>query len=131
VHSPTVVWKNKSINPNKIVIILFTRKNIKGLKEPNLFSKMTQLSSEVKYLGIWATLDKGLTRKKQLNIIIKKDYMAFWTYRGTFGKSWGLKPRVIYWIYTAVVRPIATYAATIWWTRVNPSAPYDVHHTSI
>jgi hypothetical protein len=49
----------------------FTRKrNIKGLKEPILFSKMIQLSTEVKYLGI--TLDMGLTWKKQLDKVINK-----------------------------------------------------------
>jgi hypothetical protein len=26
---------------------------------------------------------------------------------------------VIYWIYTAVVRPIVTYAVTVWWPRVK------------
>jgi hypothetical protein len=26
---------------------------------------------------------------------------------------------VVYWIYTAVVRTIITYAATIWWPRVK------------
>jgi hypothetical protein len=52
-----------SINPNKTVVIPFTRRrNIKGLKEPVLFGKKIQLSSEFKYLGI--TLDKGLTWKK-------------------------------------------------------------------
>jgi hypothetical protein len=53
---------NLSINPNKAVIIPFTRKrNTKGLKTPILFNKTIQLSSEVKYLGL--TLDKGLTWK--------------------------------------------------------------------
>jgi hypothetical protein len=43
-----------------MVVTPFTRKrNIKGLREPILFSKRIQLSSEVKYLGV--TLDKGLT----------------------------------------------------------------------
>jgi hypothetical protein len=51
---------NLCINPNKTVTIPFTRKrNINGLKEPILFCKMIQLSSEVKYLGL--TLDRGLT----------------------------------------------------------------------
>jgi hypothetical protein len=96
----------------------FTRKReIKGLKEPSLFSKRIQLSSEVKYLGI--TLYKGLTWKKQLDNAINKAYKAFWTCRGTFGKTWGLKPKVVNWIYTAVVRPIITYAATIWLPRVK------------
>jgi hypothetical protein len=50
---------NLSINPNKTVIIPFTRKReIKGLKEPILFNKKIHLSSDVKYLGI--TLDKRL-----------------------------------------------------------------------
>ena len=51
---------NLSINPNKMVIIPFTRKrDIKGLKEPILFSQTIWLSSELKYLGI--KLDMGLT----------------------------------------------------------------------
>jgi hypothetical protein len=42
---------NLYINQNKMVIIPFTRKrNIKGLKEPILFSKMIQLSRKVKSL---------------------------------------------------------------------------------
>jgi hypothetical protein len=60
-----------SLNPNKTVVIPFTRKrNIKGLREPILFNKRNQLSSEVKYLGV--TLDKGLTWKKQLDDVIDK-----------------------------------------------------------
>jgi hypothetical protein len=73
---------------------------------------MTQLSSEVKYLGL--TLDKGLTWKEHLDKATSKAYKAFWTCRGTFGKTCGLKPNVVYWLYTAVVRPIVTYVVTIW-----------------
>jgi hypothetical protein len=86
VHSPKWCEKtNLSINPNKTVIIPFTRKReLKGLKEPSLFNKRVQLSSEVKYLGI--TLDKGLTWKKQLDNAINKAYKAFWTCTGTLVK---------------------------------------------
>jgi hypothetical protein len=48
---------------------------MKGLKEPILFSKMIQLSSEVKYPGL--TLDRGLTWKKQLDKVINKAYKTF------------------------------------------------------
>jgi hypothetical protein len=107
-----------SVNPNTTAVIPFTRKrHIKGLKKPTLFSKGIQLSNDVKYLGI--TLDKGVTWKMRLDKVINKAYKAFWTCRCTFEKTWGLKPKVIYWIYTAVVRPIVTYAATIWWPRVK------------
>jgi hypothetical protein len=60
--------------------------------------------------------------EKAAGQFINKAYKAFWTCRGTFGKSWGLKPKVIYWIYTGVVRIIVTYAATIWWSRVKLKA---------
>jgi hypothetical protein len=62
---------------------------------------MTELSSEVKYLGL--TLDKGLTWKKSVDKVTNKAYKAFWTCRGTFRKTWGLKQKVIYWIYIAAV----------------------------
>jgi hypothetical protein len=101
-----------------MVIILFARKrNIKGLKEPILFSKSIQLFSEVKYVGL--TLDKGLTWKKQIHEVINKVYKAFWACKDTFGKTWVLKSKVLYWIYTAAVRPIVTYATTIWWSKVK------------
>jgi hypothetical protein len=107
-----------SVNPNKTVVIPFTRnRNVKGLKEPILFGKRIQLSGEVKYVRV--ILDKRLTWKKQLNKVIDKAYKTFWTCRGTFGKTWGLKPKVVYWIYTAVVIPIVTCAATIWWPTVK------------
>jgi hypothetical protein len=101
-----------------MVIIPFTRKrDIRGLKEPTLFCKTLQLSSEVKYLGL--TLDKGLTRKKELDRVTNKAYTAFWACRRTFGRTWGLRTKVVHWIYTVVVRPIVTYAATVWWPRVK------------
>jgi hypothetical protein len=52
-------------------------------------------------------------------MVIDKAYKVFWTRRSTFRKTWALKPKVVYWIYTAVVRPIITYAATIWLPRVK------------
>jgi hypothetical protein len=64
------------INPNKTVILPFTRKrNIRGLKNPTFFNKTLQLPSEVKYLGL--TLGKGLTWKKQLDRVTNKTYRAF------------------------------------------------------
>ena len=107
-----------SINPNKTVIITFTRKrNIKGLKELTPFNKTIQLSSDVKCLGL--VFNKGLTWKKQLDKVINIAYKAFWTYRSTSDKTWGLQPHAVHWIYTAVVRPIITYGATVWWPRVK------------
>jgi hypothetical protein len=80
---------NVSINPNKTVVIPITRKrDIRELKEPILFNNTIQLSSTVKYLRL--ILDKGLMQKKQLDSVITKAYRAFWTCRGTPGRTWGL-----------------------------------------
>ena len=38
------------------------------------------------------------------------------------GRNWGLKPRIVYWIYTSIVRPILTYAAFVWWTKTTQRA---------
>ena len=60
--------------------------------------------------------------EKQLDKAINQAYKAFWTCRGMFGKTCGLKSKVVYWVYTAVVRLIVTYAVTIWWPRVKLKA---------
>jgi hypothetical protein len=107
-----------SINASKTVVIPFTKKRVlKSFKEPTLFGKIIQLSIEVKYLGLM--LDKGLAWEEQLEKITKRAYRAFLTCKGTFRKTWGLKPWVIHWMYTMVVRPIITYAAMIWWPRLK------------
>jgi hypothetical protein len=51
----------------------------------------------------------------RLDDLINKACKAFWTWRGTFGKTWRLKPQAIYWIYAMVVRPTVIYADTVWW----------------
>jgi hypothetical protein len=59
-----------------MVMIPFTRRrDIRGLMKPTLFSNTTQLSSEVKYLGLM--IDKGHTWEKQLDEVINKVYRAF------------------------------------------------------
>src|SRR4051794_24856584 len=35
------------------------------------------------------------------------------------GKKWGLSPKLTSWLYTAVVRPVVTYAAVVWVTAVD------------
>jgi hypothetical protein len=109
----TVVYK-----PTTDVVVPFTKKrDLRGLKEPTLSGHKLQLATEVKYLGL--TLDKESTWKTQLGNVINKAFRAFWTCKGTFGTTWGLKPKVLHWIYIMIIIPILTYGATVWWTRVN------------
>jgi hypothetical protein len=75
-----------SISPQKMVIVPFTQKrDLRCPKEPVLSGHTLQLTTEVKYLGL--ILDKGLTWKTQLKNMMSKAYRAFWTCKGTFGKT--------------------------------------------
>jgi hypothetical protein len=58
---------------------------------------------------------------------MNKAYRAFWTCNGTFGKTWDLKPRVVHWFCTMVIRPVLTYGCTVWWPKVR----YNVSRTEL
>jgi hypothetical protein len=75
-----------SNNQQKTVTVPFTRRrNLRGLKELTLFGHTLWLTTEVIYLEL--ILDKGLTWKAQLKNVMNKAYRAFWTCKGTFGKT--------------------------------------------
>jgi hypothetical protein len=57
-----------------------------------------------------------MTWKAQLENVINKAYR---TCKDTFGKTWALKPRVLNWIYTMVIRLILTYGSMAQWPRVR------------
>ncbi|XP_067216926.1 uncharacterized protein [Linepithema humile] len=56
------------------------------------------------------------TRKYKVGTIVGPTLVGV---KRTFGQTWGLKPSMIHWIYTAILRPRLTYAAVVWWTRVQ------------
>ena len=105
------------INPTKTVVIPFTRR--RALVLPNLVIRgiTIEFSTEVKYLGI--TLDRKLNWNVHLNNVLNKGINALWVCKKTFGKKWGLRPKMIYWLYTCIVRPRITYASLVWWPKVK------------
>jgi hypothetical protein len=95
-----------------MVILPFTRKrDLRCLKEPTVSEHKLHLTTEVRYLGL--TLDKGLARKTQMENAINTPYRAFWTCKGTLGKTWGLKSKVLHWSYIIIITPILTYCSTV------------------
>ena len=64
-------------------------------------------------------MDTGLTWKQHVQHIVTKDLRIFWACRATFGKSWGRKPMVTYWMYIIMVRQIVSYASLMWWPRIK------------
>lgn len=108
------------VNPVKTKLVLFSKRrsgdeNLLG--EFYLFDKRLQLSAWVKYLGV--IFDNKLTWILHLEDKLNKVISIFWMCRNAFGRTWGLSPRAIEWLYTAVVRPILCHGCIAWWPRVE------------
>ncbi len=102
-----------SINPAKTKMIIFTnRKKIEGVVIPTINGIEILLVKEVIYLGI--LLDYLLSWIPNIERRIQKATAALWQCRKAYGKSWGLSPKVLYWIYTSVIRPILLYGSFLW-----------------
>ncbi|KAJ8974399.1 hypothetical protein NQ317_011243 [Molorchus minor] len=63
------------------------------------------------------TLDKTMTWNPHLDKVIHKAKMSFWTCRRICGKSWGIGPQQMYWIYTTIIRPMIAYGSIVWWSK--------------
>jgi hypothetical protein len=99
-----------SVNPDKTGLVAFTRKRkLTGFFEPRLFGKTLQHSMSVKYLGV--IMDSHLTWKEHVDVKVKKAQNSMWA----CGVTWGLKPRVVHWLYVAIIRLSITFASLVWW----------------
>ena len=73
-----------------------------------------ELSEEARLLGV--TLDSKLTWKSH---ITRKATIALMQCRQIVGKTWGIKPSMMKWIYTSMIRPIMSYACVSWIGGLN------------
>ena len=75
------------------------------------------VSKEAKLLGV--TRDSKFTWKPPITRITRKATTALMQCRQIVGKTWGIKPYVMKWIYTAMIRPIMSYACVSWAGGLN------------
>jgi hypothetical protein len=81
-----------------------------------------ELSKETKYLGV--VLDNKLRWDSQIKSVKERATKALMACRAVVGQRWGLKPAMMSWIYTTVVRPMVTYALFVWWQRTELKIVY-------
>lgn len=114
-------WCNEvglSIHPDKSEIVIFTKnRKIVGFKNPKIYGHEIANRDSAKYLGI--VLDSKLNWSKHINYRLGKCLRIFWCCRSAIGKSWGLSPKNILWIYNAIVKPMLAYGSFLWWYGTN------------
>lgn len=109
--------ENLRVNPSKTTLIPFTRRRKLNLIAPTLNGTQINFSSETKYLGI--VLDRKLTWNPHLTRTTERATVAYWCCKRLLGKTWGLSPKLIYWSYRTIIRPLVTYAALVWWPKTK------------
>jgi hypothetical protein len=72
---------------------------------------------EVKYLGV--ILDSRRTWNQHLHKIISKTQTTFALVRCTCGRKCGLRPNIVHWLYTRVIRSFILIGALVWWPKVT------------
>ena len=80
-------------------------------------SAKLELSKEARLLGV--TLDSKLTWKPHITRITRKATTALMQCKQIVGKTWGIKPSMMKWIYIAMIRPIMSYACVSWAGGLN------------
>jgi hypothetical protein len=63
-----------------------------------------------KYLGV--ILDAWLTWREHMDAKVRKACNMLWA----CGMRWGLRPRVVYWLYISFIRLSVTFASLVWWS---------------
>jgi len=98
------------VNPNKNGLVAFTSgRKLPGFFEPRLFGTTLHHSTSVKYLGV--ILDSQLTWREHVDVKARKAHNLLWVSRKAYGVKWGLRPRVVHWLYVSIIRPSITFAS--------------------
>lgn len=105
-----------TINPSKTIIVPFTTRRQLRLGAVSVDNTIVPYSNEVKYLGV--TLDRNLCWNTHIDNTVAKATRAIWAARSLVGKTWGLRPKMVLWIFEMLIRPVISYAAIVWWPKL-------------
>ena len=97
----------------KTTAVLFTRKRDTTLPRPlNIEGRDIELSNEATFLGV--TLDSKLSWTPHINKKCEQAIKNLHACKRAVGKTWGLSPQGVKWLYNQVILPSLTYAAVTW-----------------
>jgi hypothetical protein len=89
-------------------MVFFTkRRSLDRYFAPKLFDTELILNNLVN-LGV--IRDSKLNWKFHIDNRIRKASIVYWQCHRVKEKTWGLKPKVVYWIYTSLIIPMLSFA---------------------
>jgi hypothetical protein len=102
------------VNPDNTGLVALTRKRkLQGFFEPQFLRVKLSLSESVTDLGV--ILDSRLTCREHLDVKVRKAHNLLLACRRTCGARWGLRPKMVHWLYVAIVWPTISFASLAWW----------------
>uniref|UniRef100_A0A1I8FXL4 RNase H domain-containing protein n=1 Tax=Macrostomum lignano TaxID=282301 RepID=A0A1I8FXL4_9PLAT len=108
-------WANQCglrLSESKTTAVMFTNKLLWTIKPLTLYGKNISMEKQVRCLGL--TLDHRLNWTPHIQTKAKKALAVLAQIRRAVGTTWGLTPRKLWWIYTAIIRPSISYASLVW-----------------
>jgi hypothetical protein len=103
----------EGVNPNRTGLLAFMRRKLPGFFEPHMFRTTLHCSMSVKYLGV--VLNSQLTWRENMDVKVRKAHNLLRASRRAYGVIWGLRPRVVHWLYISIIRSSITFASLVWW----------------
>ena len=50
-----------------------------------------------------------------MEVKVRKAHNLLWACRSACGMGWGLRPKVVHWLYVAIIQPTISFASLVWW----------------
>ena len=114
-------------NPSKTQAVRFSqcKKLTDWLRKLEMDGTEVEFQDEMKYLGV--TLNRFLSWRPHVMSRIKKATKTMNLAFAAIGQKWGFTPEKAYWVYTAMVRPVATYGAIVWAHNTTKTMRIEMH----
>jgi ribonuclease HI/retron-type reverse transcriptase len=110
--------KGLKLSELKTKIILFTKKQDTSLPAQIVLNgKVIDPVTETTYLGV--IFDSKLTWIPHINNKLKKGITCLQACSRAIGKTWGLTPSSIRWLYNQVILPSVSYACFVWYSSLG------------
>jgi hypothetical protein len=101
------------VNPDKTDFVVFTRRKLPGFFEPHFLGVILSRPMLVKYLRV--ILDSRLNWREHVDDKVRKAHNLLWACRRIRDSMWGLRPKVVHWLYVSIIQVPITFASSVWW----------------